>query len=145
MPIVTSRCSPFSFSCSDGGCTSLEAVCDFVPNCVDESDEEERFCQANNRCEGNTPHQCNLLGEKCISRDAVCDGRADCENGGDEVVCQGQAGRKARDAAILEFGPVCPALSRKEVLASQENQSLDSLFLTLFMPLLGRVYRVRTV
>ncbi|CAL8093678.1 unnamed protein product [Orchesella dallaii] len=108
------RCSPFSFSCGDGGCTSLEAVCNSVPNCVDESDEEERFCQANNRCEGNTPHQCNLQGDKCIREDAVCDGRSDCEDGSDEVMCHDQAGRKTRDASVSSFQPVCPALLRKE-------------------------------
>ena len=39
--LMFSRCTKFEFSCSDGTCIPLERKCDYVPDCWDESDEQQ--------------------------------------------------------------------------------------------------------
>ncbi len=99
------RCSPFSFSCLDGTCIPLESVCNSVRNCLDfrdssesSADENEILCEVNRKCETDL-HQCNLGqgnggGVKCISKDKLCDGIRDCEQGGSDessVICNAES------------------------------------------------------
>lgn len=38
-PVPTDPCGPREFSCQDGGCQSLQWICDTWRNCADSSDD----------------------------------------------------------------------------------------------------------
>jgi hypothetical protein len=69
----THRCSPSSFSCSDGRCIPMDMVCDSVRHCLENGlDENEILCETNRKCDSVRlkSHQCSLAG-KCISKHQV--------------------------------------------------------------------------
>ncbi|XP_057175223.1 basement membrane-specific heparan sulfate proteoglycan core protein isoform X6 [Triplophysa rosa] len=94
------ECLPDEFTCQDGGCVRLEYVCDNRPDCNDLSDEVNCFAGPRPPTPPTPPRtrpppgpgpcradQATCQNGQCISRDYVCDGEQDCNDGSDELRC----------------------------------------------------------
>ncbi|XP_078053187.1 serine protease nudel [Augochlora pura] len=79
------------FRCHIGQCVSKNQVCDGVPDCRDQTDEDPEYCgQIREHCNNDT-QGCNCLKSelrcsdgKCVDKTAFCDGFADCSDASDE-------------------------------------------------------------
>ena len=71
----SSVCDSTLFQCRSGQCVPPEARCDLLPDCQDETDEEN--------CESECPHRMCRSG-RCLPRSWFHDGVMDCDDGDDE-------------------------------------------------------------
>ncbi|XP_060558250.1 uncharacterized protein LOC132718555 [Ruditapes philippinarum] len=73
-------CLHDQFQCGKGDCIHISQVCNFIPDCVDGSDEK---CDLR-ECE-TTEFKCT--NGQCIPANKRCDSRKDCYDGSDEFSC----------------------------------------------------------
>ncbi|XP_033322344.2 serine protease nudel [Megalopta genalis] len=79
------------FRCHIGQCISGSRVCDGIPDCRDQTDEDPEYCrQIREHCD-NDVQGCNCLKSelrcrngKCVDKSAFCDGISDCNDASDE-------------------------------------------------------------
>nr|XP_031838376.1 serine protease nudel isoform X2 [Nomia melanderi] len=79
------------FRCNIGQCIPKNRVCDGVPDCRDQADEDSEYCKDIREHCGNSTDNCNCLKSelrcangKCVDKSAFCDGTPDCTDGSDE-------------------------------------------------------------
>ncbi|XP_077995136.1 low-density lipoprotein receptor-related protein 6-like [Glandiceps talaboti] len=75
-------CSPDQFTCKSGGVDCIPSTwrCDKVPECDDNSDEQD--------CPSCSSEQFRCNNEHCIHKLQRCDGQYDCEDESDEMYCK---------------------------------------------------------
>ncbi|XP_070132726.1 basement membrane-specific heparan sulfate proteoglycan core protein isoform X8 [Drosophila bipectinata] len=71
------------FACHNHDCIPIESVCDGIPDCDHNEDEDYELCN----CSGDM-FKC-LRGGRCIEKEKVCDGKSHCLDGSDESACPG--------------------------------------------------------
>ncbi|XP_072030112.1 uncharacterized protein [Amphiura filiformis] len=77
-------CGEGKFRCSLGGeCISITYVCDFIPHCLDNSDEEQ--CEYRS-CDHASEFECN--NKQCVDVKRRCDLQEDCWDKSDEMFCE---------------------------------------------------------
>nr|XP_043066119.1 basement membrane-specific heparan sulfate proteoglycan core protein isoform X9 [Drosophila bipectinata] len=69
------------FACHNHDCIPIESVCDGIPDCDHNEDEDYELCN----CSGDM-FKC-LRGGRCIEKEKVCDGKSHCLDGSDESAC----------------------------------------------------------
>ncbi|XP_050596291.1 serine protease nudel isoform X2 [Bombus affinis] len=83
------------FRCNIGQCIPQNRVCDGIPDCRGEEDEDTRYCKEfQENCE-NSVDSCNCMktqlrcrNGKCVDKSTFCDGNIDCYDGSDEpTIC----------------------------------------------------------
>lgn len=79
------------FRCNFGQCISESRVCDGIPDCRDQADEDPEYCGEIRRNCDNNIDGCHCLKSelrcrngKCVDKSAFCDGVVDCEDRSDE-------------------------------------------------------------
>ncbi|KZC07967.1 Serine protease nudel [Dufourea novaeangliae] len=81
------------FRCPIGQCIPENRVCDGVPDCRDQADEDPEYCsRIRENCDNSVEKDgCNCLRSelrcgngKCVDKSAFCDGTIDCADGSDE-------------------------------------------------------------
>ncbi|XP_055844274.1 basement membrane-specific heparan sulfate proteoglycan core protein isoform X29 [Episyrphus balteatus] len=74
-------CTKDEFTCQNGSCIPIEAVCDGAPDCFDSDDEIGETCSCH-----SSEFKC-LHGGGCIPNYQKCDGIVQCKDGSDEDNC----------------------------------------------------------
>ncbi|XP_055911049.1 basement membrane-specific heparan sulfate proteoglycan core protein isoform X7 [Eupeodes corollae] len=77
----TEECTLDEFSCRNGACIPIEAVCDGQPDCSDHEDENEATCSCR-----SSEFKC-LHGGGCVPKYQLCDKIKQCKDGSDEDNC----------------------------------------------------------
>ncbi|XP_053380018.1 G-protein coupled receptor GRL101-like [Mercenaria mercenaria] len=72
-------CLPDQYQCDGGDCIHISQMCNFVPDCIDQSDEN---CGS---CNTEKAFHCDVV--RCIPLRLRCDKYMDCEDGTDEEMC----------------------------------------------------------
>ncbi|XP_054006397.1 serine protease nudel [Hylaeus anthracinus] len=83
------------FRCDIGECIPHDRVCDGVPDCRDQADEDPKHCrEVRENCENSvdgcscTKSELRCHNGRCVDKGAFCDGRNDCYDDSDEpTVC----------------------------------------------------------
>ncbi|XP_027843018.2 low-density lipoprotein receptor-related protein 1 [Aphis gossypii] len=78
------NCSINEFWCSSGECIPFENTCDGINHCVDDSDEDIKYCATRSCQEGF--FSCPNF-KRCRPNSQKCDGLFDCVDGFDELNC----------------------------------------------------------
>ena len=84
---IGSNCSETNglFECTKSGkCIPFEFTCNGIANCLDGTDEDERWCSTR-KCPA-TYHHCGNT-NRCIPKTMLCDGVVHCSDGSDEKEC----------------------------------------------------------
>uniref|UniRef100_A0A8C5D9L3 Low-density lipoprotein receptor-related protein 8-like n=1 Tax=Gouania willdenowi TaxID=441366 RepID=A0A8C5D9L3_GOUWI len=106
LPICNKR---LEFSCSDGGCVSLQLVCNGQNDCEDGSDENQ--C-GDKRCKND---EFSCTNRQCISTRSLCNGIDDCGDGSDEASCP------MCDAGLFFCGPSDACLPNHKLCDGQAD------------------------
>ncbi|XP_039497795.1 basement membrane-specific heparan sulfate proteoglycan core protein isoform X32 [Drosophila santomea] len=69
------------FACHNHDCIPIESVCDGMPDCGRNEDEDDALC----KCSGDK-YKCQR-GGGCIPKSQVCDGKPQCHDRSDESAC----------------------------------------------------------
>ncbi len=80
--IIQLPCPDGAYQCPDGVCISMADLCNGVPQCGGNADEDPGMCGQQGCAAGSPTWQCP--GGKCILTTGLCDGFPDCPGGEDE-------------------------------------------------------------
>ncbi|XP_038077816.1 G-protein coupled receptor GRL101-like isoform X2 [Patiria miniata] len=95
-------CPSSFFQCGTGDCIPISFVCDFVPHCIDSTDEKR--CDYRNCTDGE--FRCD--NGQCVEAWRHCDLTVDCIDGTDESNCDESAsGFRCFDGRFIPLGAVC--------------------------------------
>ncbi|XP_033169646.1 basement membrane-specific heparan sulfate proteoglycan core protein isoform X23 [Drosophila mauritiana] len=91
------------FACHNRDCISIESVCDGIPDCGRNEDEDDALC----KCSGDK-YKCQR-GGGCIPKSQVCDGKPQCHDRSDESAChlQGRLNKTRLGVKCLESQYQC--------------------------------------
>ncbi|XP_077990317.1 atrial natriuretic peptide-converting enzyme-like [Glandiceps talaboti] len=82
---ATAGCHEMEFRCDDGQCIHLSKKCNSYDDCMDGSDESDKYCNYGMKSCGDHQHLCRKEG-KCIPVAWQNDGLEDCSDKSDEYV-----------------------------------------------------------
>nr|XP_017095015.2 basement membrane-specific heparan sulfate proteoglycan core protein isoform X11 [Drosophila bipectinata] len=88
------------FACHNHDCIPIESVCDGIPDCDHNEDEDYELCN----CSGDM-FKC-LRGGRCIEKEKVCDGKSHCLDGSDESACLNTAPQPTTTQPIPPIYPI---------------------------------------
>ncbi|XP_045215068.2 very low-density lipoprotein receptor-like [Mercenaria mercenaria] len=90
---------PDQFQCEQGDCIHISQMCNFVPDCIDLSDENCDFAECL-----DTEYRCD--NGQCIPSKSHCDSVRDCHDGSDEILCESCKTEKAFHCDVARCIPL---------------------------------------